>query len=75
MKIPYRNLSVKDPELKKELLGAVDGVLSHGRIVLGPEVEQFEEQISKFCGKRYAVGMNSGTEAMYLALRSLRESL
>ncbi len=35
MKIPYRDLSVKDPELKAELLQSVDSVLSHGRIMVG----------------------------------------
>ena len=71
MKIPYRDLSVKDSVLKKELLHTVDKVLSHGRIILGPEVEEFEKKVALFCQKKYAVGMNSGTDALYLALRSL----
>ena len=69
--IPFRNLSVKDKALKKELLGVVDRVLSHGYFILGPEVEELEAQIAAFCQKKYAVGMNSGTDALYLALRSL----
>ncbi len=71
MKIPYLDLSVKDPVLKSELLQAVDKVLSHGRISLGPEVDQFEKRVAEFCRKKYAVGVNSGTDALYLALRSL----
>lgn len=71
MNIPYRDLSVQDPTLKQELLEAVDRVLSHGRIILGPEVEQFEREIASFCQKKYSVGVNSGTDALYLALRSL----
>lgn len=70
-KVPYRDLSIKDSVLKKELLASVEKVLSHGRIILGPEVTEFESQISSFCKRRYAVGMNSGTDALYLALRSL----
>lgn len=71
MKIPYLDLSVSDLKFKDELLHAVDKVLSHGRIILGPEVEDFEEKIAKYCGKKYAVGVNSGTDALYLSLRAL----
>ncbi len=71
MKIPYRDLSVKDPLLKAQLLEAVDRVLSHGRLILGPELLRFEEETAAYCGRRYAVGVNSGTDALYLALRAL----
>ena len=47
MKIPYLNLAVSDPVIKKELLSSVKKVLSHGRIILGPEVEEFEEKVAK----------------------------
>ena len=50
---------------------AVDKVLSHGQIVLGPEVRQFEGRIARFCGVTYAVGVNSGSDALYFALRAL----
>ena len=71
MNIPFLDLSVRDSVLKEELLQAVDRVLSHGRIVLGPEVSQLEERIAEYSRKKYAVGVNSGTDALYLALRSL----
>ena len=71
MKVTYRDLRVKDAGLKDELMQSVDKVLTHGRIILGPEVEEFEKQASKFCQKKFGVGMNSGTDALYLALRSL----
>ena len=69
--IPYRDLSVKDPNLKRELMDAVDKVLSHGRLILGPEVSMLEQEIAKFCNKKFAVGVNSGTDALYFALRAL----
>lgn len=71
MKIPYLDLSIKDLQFKDELLHAVDRVLTHGRIILGPEVGDFEAKVAKYCGKKYAVGMNSGTDALYLSLRAL----
>jgi dTDP-4-amino-4,6-dideoxygalactose transaminase len=71
MEVPFLDLRVKDPHLKKELLAAVDRVLSHGWLVLGPEVEALEEKLASFCQKRFAVGMGSGTDALYMALRAL----
>jgi dTDP-4-amino-4,6-dideoxygalactose transaminase len=71
MKIPYLDLSVSDKFLKKDLLDAVDQVLSHGRVVLGPEMYEFEKMVSDVCGRKYAVGVSSGTDALYVALQSL----
>jgi dTDP-4-amino-4,6-dideoxygalactose transaminase len=71
MKVPYRDLRVVDPVLKQELLSAVDRVFSHGWFILGPEHDQFEKDIANYCQTEFAIGVSSGTEALYLALRSL----
>ena len=71
MKIPYMDLRVKSKKKKEKLLLAVDRVLSNGRIILGPEVKQFEDEIASICQTKYAVGQGSGTDALYIALRSL----
>ena len=71
MKVRYRDLSVSDSKMKSELLSAVDKVLTHGKILLGPEVEEFEELIAKECGTKYAVGVGCGTDALYLSMRAL----
>lgn len=70
-KVPFLDLRVTDDAERQELLDAVDTVLRHGRIVLGPEVEQFEQRVASLCGRKYSVGINSGTDAIYLGLRSL----
>ncbi|MBF0436083.1 MAG: DegT/DnrJ/EryC1/StrS family aminotransferase [Magnetococcales bacterium] len=71
MMVPFLDLRVTDVSEREELLQAVNGVLSHGRIVLGPEVELLEEQVARECDRRYAVGVNSGSDALILSLRSL----
>ena len=71
MNVPFLDLRVTDPEERAELLRAVEAVLCHGRIVLGPEVEQLERRVAERCGRRFAVGVNSGTDALILALQSL----
>ena len=71
MHVRYLDLSVKDPELKADLLEAVDKVLSHGQVILGPEVAELESALATSCDRKYAVGVSSGTDALYMALRAL----
>lgn len=69
--VPYLDLTVKDPGLKAELLQAVEAVLDHGRIIAGPEHQQFEDEFATYCGRDYAIGMSSGTSALYLTMLGL----
>ena len=46
-------------------------IMKHGIFVMGPEINQFEKKISKFCNRNYCVSVGSGTDALYLALKSL----
>jgi dTDP-4-amino-4,6-dideoxygalactose transaminase len=69
-KVRYRDLSIQDPELRARLLNVVDELLRDGRLLMGPAVEQWEELIASYCGARYCVGVSSGTNAIYLALRA-----
>lgn len=71
MKVRFLNLSIEDEKERQCLLQAVDKVFQHGQIVLGPEVEELEQKLADYCGVKYALGVNSGTDALYLALRSL----
>ena len=71
MKIPYMDLSVKDQTQKTAYLKAIEKVFDHGRIILGPEVQEFEKEVANYCGAKFVIGVSSGTEALYLALRGL----
>ena len=55
--------------------GAIDAairrVLDSGHYILGGEVEAFDRAFAEFCGAGHAVGVNSGTDALKLALRAL----
>ena len=51
----YLDLSVRDEGLKAELLEAVERVLSHGRIILSPEHDQYEKAIADACGRRFGI--------------------
>ena len=71
MNVQFFNLSVNDKQIKDELLKSVENVLDHGRIILGPEVEKFEKIIAKMTGVNFAIGVSSGSSALYLGLKSL----
>jgi dTDP-4-amino-4,6-dideoxygalactose transaminase len=68
--VPYVDLARHHAPLKAELLEAIGRVIDHGAFILGPEVEAFERQMATLCGTRFAVGVNSGTDALVLALRA-----
>ena len=54
-----------------ELAEALERVLASGRLLLGPELEAFEEEFAAFSDRRCAVGVASGTDALRLALTAL----
>ncbi len=56
---------------KKEILAAVERVLRSGCLILGESVKKFEEAFASYCGVRFGVGVNSGTDAIFLGLRAL----
>jgi dTDP-4-amino-4,6-dideoxygalactose transaminase len=72
MKVPFLDLRVLDAAERAELLEAVSTVLDHGRLVMGPELEQLEAALAADCGRRYALAVGSGTHALWLALKALR---
>lgn len=69
--IPMLDLAAEVEELWPELEPAVRRVLTSGRFVGGPEVEAFEAEAAAFLGVRHAVGLNSGTDALIIALEAL----
>ncbi len=71
MKIPYVNLARQWKIEKKKLLKILEKTLENENWVGGKSIELFEKKISKVCNTRYAVALNSGTDALTLALHLL----
>ena len=69
--IPYVTLAAQHVPMKTELLAAVARVFDHGNFILGPEVEEFEQRFAGLCQVNHAIAVNSGTDALVLALRAL----
>ena len=56
---------------REEILALVDRVFQSGRLILGNEVARFEERFAAYCDSRFGIGVNSCTDALFLALKAL----
>jgi dTDP-4-amino-4,6-dideoxygalactose transaminase len=68
--VPFIDLRRQYHRIEKEILGATRRVYGKGRYILGEEVAAFEKEFARYCGVRYAVGVASGTDALYLSLKA-----
>ena len=68
--IPFFGLDRQYRTIKEELLDAIDTVYSSGRMLDGAYTVAFEEQIAARCDRKYAVAVNSGTQALVFSLLS-----
>jgi dTDP-4-amino-4,6-dideoxygalactose transaminase len=68
--VPFFDLTRQYQGIKSEILSATQRVYEKGRFILGEEVSAFEREFSHYCGVRYGVGVGSGTDALYLALKA-----
>ncbi|MBA3513724.1 MAG: DegT/DnrJ/EryC1/StrS family aminotransferase [Pyrinomonadaceae bacterium] len=66
--IPYVDLKAQYLSIKEEIDAAIAEVLESCQFVLGEKVEAFETDFADYCQTRYALGVNSGTSALHLAL-------
>jgi len=66
MEVPLLDLKAQYATIKDEIKTAIDEVLESQYFILGPKVEQFEEQIAEYCNTKYAIGVASGTDALLL---------
>lgn len=56
---------------KEETHAAIESVLTSGKLILGENVSNFEDAFAKYCGAEFGVGVNSGTDALFIGLKSL----
>jgi dTDP-4-amino-4,6-dideoxygalactose transaminase len=68
--VPFLDLTRQYHRIEEDILSAQRRVLEKGRFILGEEISTFEEEFAHYCGVPYGVGVGSGTDALYLALRA-----
>ena len=69
-KVPFVNYPEHYRRLWDEVMDAITETISRGDLILRDQLRQFEEDIASFVGVKYAVGVNSGTDALYLSLKA-----
>lgn len=69
--VPAFNLTEQFPQIRDEVNAAVLEVLASGKYIGGAAIESFEQDFARYVGTEFCVACNSGTDALYLALRAL----
>jgi dTDP-4-amino-4,6-dideoxygalactose transaminase len=70
-RIPVVDLARRARALEPELSEALDRVVASGNYLFGPELTAFEAEFAEFAGRRHAIGVASGTDALRLSLVAL----
>ncbi|MBC7350123.1 MAG: DegT/DnrJ/EryC1/StrS family aminotransferase [Candidatus Aminicenantes bacterium] len=70
VRIPMVDFKAQYKSIEKEIDAAIKEVLLSGQYILGPAVKEFEEQVTAYCGVKYAIGVASGSDALILSLRA-----
>ncbi len=70
MTIPLVDLKAQYETIKDEIKASITRVMENSQFVLGEETQAFEEEFAEYCGAKYCVGVGSGTDALFLALKA-----
>jgi len=71
MTVPFVDLGAQYKSIGAEIDRAVLNILATGHFILGEEVERFEKEFAAYCGVEHAIGVDSVTSALELALYAL----
>lgn len=72
MKVPFVDVAARFRPNRAAFHRALDRVLDHGQAILGPEVAEFENALTEYCGCRHAIAVANCTDALILSLRALK---
>jgi dTDP-4-amino-4,6-dideoxygalactose transaminase len=68
LRVPLADLVTQYRQNEDEVNAAIREVLTSAQFILGPKVQQLEKDIADYSASRFGVGVNSGTDALLLAL-------
>lgn len=71
VKVPFLDLKAHHAPIRDEVLRAIERVMDTNAFAGGPFVEAFEKDWAAYCGSRHAIGVGSGTDALWLSLLAL----
>ena len=71
MSVPFLDLKAQYRSIKKEVHDAINEVIEKTAFAGGPFVEQFETDFAGYCGTKEAIGVSSGTSALWLTMLAM----
>ncbi len=69
MKVNYLCLKNKFEGFEKHKI--FEDIFTNCNFIMGKEVDEFEKHFADYCGVKYAIGLNSATDALFLALKAI----
>jgi len=69
--VQFIDLKAQQELIRPEIERRIQGVLDHGKYIIGPEVGELEERLADYVGVKHAIGVASGTDALLIALMAL----
>ncbi len=71
MNVPFIDFRPQYETIKTEMHKGLNAVFEKGNFILGEEAQDFEKDFARYCGCKHGVGVNSGTDALYLTVSAL----
>ncbi len=71
MNIQFVDLKAQYETIKSEIDSVIQTVVAETAFIGGQHIALFEESFARFCGVKYCVGVGNGTDAIFIALKSL----
>ncbi len=71
-KVPYIDLPKQYANMETDLSSAIKAVFSSGSFILRDDVKKFEKNMANYLGCRCIIGLNSGTDSLFLAIHAQR---
>jgi dTDP-4-amino-4,6-dideoxygalactose transaminase len=71
MNIPFVDLKAQYTSIKDEIDSAISEVISDTAFIGGPQLKSFQKSFAAYCGTKYCVGVGNGTDALFIALKTL----
>lgn len=70
-KVPFVGYKIQYQNLKTEIDNTMQNVLARGDLIMRADNDEFEKRLAEFVSTKYAIGLNSGTDALFFSLLAL----
>src|SRR3989344_2113806 len=68
--IPINTTKLDDKKIRNEIIDSISQVENKSWFILGENLKRFEDNFAKYCNRKYCIGVNSGTDALFIALKA-----